>query len=135
MSKGLVIVLENEEASRTFFRRTLQMRGYECAEVLTEDETLAVCRNHGGEVRALIAELILPTVWGTDVALAVSRFRSDIRILFVSGTPVSSWDLDLIRRMSQLPAGSFGFMGKPFKPRRFLSTLDRLLNACEFQQV
>jgi len=72
--------------------------------------------------------LILPTCRGTDVALTVSRLRPAIRVLFVSGTPVDGWRESDVRKMAQLPNGSFAFLGKPFQPKKLVNELDRLLN-------
>ena len=136
MGKGVVVVLEDEDTSMGVFRWTLQIAGYECAEARTRDEAVEHCRNHGGNVKVLVADLILPTCRGTDVALAASRLHPALRVLFVSGTPVEGWTESDLRKMAQLPPGTFAFIGKPFHPRVLLSKLEQLLNSeCESQHA
>jgi DNA-binding NtrC family response regulator len=129
MAKAVVVVLEDDSLSMGVFRRSLEIGGFECAEAQNEREAIEHCENHGGNVKALIADLILPTCRGTDVALALARLRPGIRVLFVSGTPVEDWRESDVRKMAQLANGSFAFLAKPFQPKRMLHELDRLLNS------
>jgi DNA-binding NtrC family response regulator len=122
-----VVILEDEELLMLVFRRTLEMDGYEAAEARTEGEVLEHCNNHGGTVKALVADLILPTCRGSNAALAATRIRPDLKVLFVSGTPVEGWTEKDVQAMAQLPPGSFTFLSKPFHPKVLLSKLDGLL--------
>jgi DNA-binding NtrC family response regulator len=130
MTNRVIVVLEDDEGCRRVYRRMLQMGGYECVEAQTADEVLAYCRNRSGAVSGLIADLALQTCRGTDVALASSRACAGLKVLFVSGTPLECWPESDVRKVFQLPLGSYAFLEKPFQVKTLLGRLDELLNCC-----
>ena len=134
MSRPIVIVLEDEPLCIAVFRKTLELAGYECAVAVTEQQALEHAGKLGFDVGAVIADLFLPTCRGTDVALKLAAIRPDLAFLFVSGTPLSAWPEADVRKLEQLPLGSFGFLEKPFRPHALLSKLEVLMGRHAFEQ-
>src|SRR5262249_44588404 len=116
MEPPVIVVLEDNEFSAGVIRRTLELAGYCCVETRTGPEALQYCRRHAGEVRAMIADLILPGSRGTDVALHAVLYCPGLPVLFVSGTPYEAWTESDRRKSCALPGGTAAFLAKPFRP-------------------
>ncbi|WP_430780670.1 response regulator [Actinoplanes sp. G11-F43] len=82
-----VLVVDDEEDLRDIMRRMLERRGFATLAAGDENEALAVCRDHPGEIDALIADLTLPGASGGDLAKHIRELRPGIAVVFVSGLP------------------------------------------------
>jgi DNA-binding NtrC family response regulator len=127
--KSTIVVLEDQDMIAELMCEVLEKDGYGFAHAQTADEVLAHCRNHGGTVKALIADLELPSCRGSDVALAVSHAYPSIKTLFVTGTPIGAWSERDLGVVAQLQTGSFAFLSKPFVPSVLLRSLNEFLNS------
>ncbi|MFC7528093.1 response regulator [Actinoplanes sp. GCM10030250] len=82
-----VLVVDDEEDLRDIMRRMLERRGYATLAAGEPDEAIPICRDHPGEINALITDLTLPGVSGGDLAKTVRDLRPGIGVVFVSGLP------------------------------------------------
>ncbi|MEV6298002.1 response regulator [Actinoplanes sp. NPDC051861] len=82
-----VLVVDDEEDLRDIMRRMLERRGYATLAAGEPDEAIPICRDHPGEIDALITDLTLPGVSGGDLARTVRGLRPGIGVVFVSGLP------------------------------------------------
>lgn len=78
-----VLVVEDEETSRTLLRRVLGEAGYHALAAGTAAEAAAVARRH--DVDVLVTDLRLPDGKGDVLAADLKRERPELAVLYVSG--------------------------------------------------
>jgi CheY-like chemotaxis protein len=80
-----ILVAEDEEMVRTLICRVLRLHGYTVLETRNGPEALAVLKGHEGVINLLLSDIIMPGMYGPELAAQAVRHRPDLRILFVSG--------------------------------------------------
>jgi CheY-like chemotaxis protein len=118
--------VEDNEGVRTLVVTVLETAGYTVLAAPTGQEALELCRQHPGRIHLLITDMILPRMTGQQVAAAVRRLHSGLKVLLMSGYPATEV------QASEVPGA--GFMSKPFVPQVLLQQVRDLL-AEEVQEV
>ena len=85
--KPTVLVVDDEEDLRDIMRRMLERRGYATLVAGNPEEAMSVCREHPGDIAALVTDLTLPGQSGGELAGAVSDLRPGLGIVYISGLP------------------------------------------------
>jgi two-component system, cell cycle sensor histidine kinase and response regulator CckA len=80
-----VLLVEDEEIVRNLTSEALSMLGYTVLQAGDGEEALEVCRRHQGEIQLLLTDVVLPQMDGRTLYEAVSRLRSGMKVLYVSG--------------------------------------------------
>jgi CheY-like chemotaxis protein len=80
-----VLLVEDEAGVREFTRLALLRLGYRVIEAGDGAEALAAARGHGGPIDLVLSDVIMPRMTGPQLAAALQRERSSVRILFMSG--------------------------------------------------
>src|SRR5437867_3396426 len=86
------LVLYDEPTNLKVISLVLRSRGYDVLEAGSGAEAIRICKSH--HVHLLIADVKVPDIPGTQVALRVIESCPDSAILFISGTAVSDWTTD-----------------------------------------
>ncbi len=87
---GWVLVVEDEDLLRWSTARTLRRAGYQVLEAGDADEALICMAEHGDGVSLVISDVIMPKQSGYELAHALRRQWSHLRIVLISGyTPVA----------------------------------------------
>ena len=111
-----ILVLDDESTNLRVISLVLMLKGYDVLEASSGAEAIRICKSHHEPIHLLIADVKLPDIPGTRVALRVIESSPDSAILFISGTPVSGWTTDEMAILERLPPGSFEILEKPFTP-------------------
>jgi signal transduction histidine kinase/ActR/RegA family two-component response regulator len=103
-----ILLVEDQSALRELGQAMLEMNGYTvlCAE--NAAKALEMATAHAGPIHLLLTDVILPAMNGRALAERISKFRPDIKVLFVSG-----YTEDIIVHHGQLDAGT-NFLEKPY---------------------
>ncbi len=80
-----ILLVEDEEAVRSFASRALQMRGYKVLEAPGGEEALELVRNHPGQIHLLITDVVMPNMDGPTLVRNLKRIRPEIAVIFMSG--------------------------------------------------
>lgn len=104
-----ILVVEDEDAVRRLVRATLERRGYRVLVASDGREALSIARS-AECLDLVIADLVMPQMSGVEVAEQICAFRSDIKVLFMSGYTDRS-----LQKTEELPEGA-EFLQKPFTP-------------------
>ena len=80
-----VLLVEDEVAVRSLVRKTLTRFGYEVIEARDGERALALAAAHGGEIAALLTDVVMPGMSGPDLATALAATRASIRVVYMSG--------------------------------------------------
>jgi two-component system, cell cycle sensor histidine kinase and response regulator CckA len=80
-SKGVVVVADDDDAVRALIARILRGSGYTVLEACTSDEALAL----GDDLDLLVADLVMPSTGGVELAEAMRSRIPGLHVLFTSG--------------------------------------------------
>lgn len=120
--RGRVLIGEDDEESRTFFRGVLEAQGYEVVEATDGDGVLAAVR--GAEPPdLLVLDLMLPgrTGWGVVAELRRDPDLPDVPVLLVTDHA----DEEFRGRAKGL--GLAGYLVKPVRRREYANAVQRAL--------
>ena len=82
---GTVLLVEDEDAVRSFAARALGQRGYNVLEAATGAEALEVFTNYDGEVDLVVSDVVMPEMDGPTLMKQLRSERPDLKIIFISG--------------------------------------------------
>jgi len=125
-----ILLVEDEESVRTFAARVLQMHGYKVLTACHGAEGLQVARSLSEPLHALVTDVVMPHMNGSDLARELLAMRSDLKVLFMTGyaketgsrfLPALKHHQDLIR--------------KPFTPEALIDKLEELFKPRPGRQV
>ena len=122
-----ILVVEDDDTILTVLKTALKRQGYETLEARTAEEARKVCDGHIGNLDLLVTNVMLPRESGPEFASDVSATDPKLKIIFVSGTPMEGWSEAEFKAMAKLPAGSYAFIAKPFKPQELIRKIEELL--------
>jgi CheY-like chemotaxis protein len=80
-SKGSVVVADDDDSVRALIARILRGSGYTVLEARSSDEALAL----GDDLKLLVADLVMPSIGGIDLADAMRAKIPGLPVLFTSG--------------------------------------------------
>ncbi len=120
---GLVLVVEDEAAIADVQRLYLQREGFEVETVTDGAAALAVLERPPGESRpvAVVLDLGLPGLDGTDVLRRIRAGGSDVPVLLVTARD------DEVDRVLGLELGADDYVTKPFSPRELVARVKAVL--------
>jgi len=85
---GTILVVDEAEAVRTATHRLLRREGYTVLVASSGDEGLELFRSIGGMIDAVILDLNLPGMDGSELVQHIRRIRPEIRVVVWSGMPL-----------------------------------------------
>jgi two-component system cell cycle sensor histidine kinase/response regulator CckA len=105
---GTVLLVEDEEAVRSFAARALGQRGYHVLEAATGTEALQLFADHDGNVDLVVSDVVMPEMDGPTLMKRLRSERPDLKIIFISGYAEDSFRKNLSENED------FMFLQKPF---------------------
>jgi two-component system cell cycle sensor histidine kinase/response regulator CckA len=116
----VVLVVEDDPALRTLCTTTLERYGYTVLSAKDAQEALAVAARFEGTMHALVIDMMLPSMPGSELATRLKAQRPELCVLYMSGFTNHAL-LDAIPRAQ--------YLEKPFTPDMLARRLRQLL--CE----
>jgi two-component system, cell cycle sensor histidine kinase and response regulator CckA len=117
-----ILLVEDDSSVRNLVGRVLRSRGYRVIEATTGEEALEIAREHTGPIDLLLTDLVMPRMSGRELALALTRSRARLPVLFMSGYS----DETVVHRVE---APDVGFLHKPFTPASLAEKVRAMLDA------
>jgi two-component system cell cycle sensor histidine kinase/response regulator CckA len=117
-----ILLVEDETSVRGLVGRILRKKGYRVLEAATGEEALTVAAEHAGTIHLLLTDLVMPRMSGHELALALTRVRTSLRVVFMSG-----YTDDGVRR--GVEDSAVGFLHKPFTPAVLMEKIRAVLDA------
>jgi len=112
-----VLLVEDEEAVRSFASRALASRGYTVLEASTGVEALEVMDREQGKVDLVVSDVVMPEMDGPTLMRHLRERNPDIRIVFMSGYAEEAF------RKSLSGGEEFVFLPKPFTLKKLAETV------------
>ncbi len=103
-----ILLVEDEEAVRSFAARALVSRGYRVHEASSGVEALEVMQEVGGQIDLVVSDVVMPELDGPSLLRELRKTRPELKIIFISGYAEEAFK-------KNLPDGEdFHFLPKPF---------------------
>jgi two-component system cell cycle sensor histidine kinase/response regulator CckA len=107
---GMILLVEDQEAVRSFIKAALMQYGYDVIEASSGDEAVNAAQKYAGEIVLLLTDVVLSGMNGKELSERVKEMLPNLKVLFVSGHTA-----DVITHRGVLNSG-VAFLPKPFSP-------------------
>jgi two-component system cell cycle sensor histidine kinase/response regulator CckA len=115
--KGTILLVEDEDAVRTFAARALATRGYEVLQAESGEVALDVVREHEGRIDLVVSDVVMPNMDGPTMAKELKTLLPGTPIIFVSGYAEDAFAKNLD------PEQEFHFLPKPFSLKQLAAAV------------
>ena len=116
-----ILLVEDEEAVRSFAARALKLRGYSVLEAAGGEEALEIVQNARTPIHLLITDVVMPNMDGPTLVRAVKRIRPEMAIIFMSGYAEEAF------RRNDEKAEELHFLPKPFGLKQLAAKVKEVL--------
>jgi two-component system cell cycle sensor histidine kinase/response regulator CckA len=116
-----ILLVEDEDAVRSFAARALRMRGYTVLEAHGGDVALDIVRKHQGSIDLVISDVVMPNMDGPTMVRAALKLRPEMRVIFISG-----YAEDTFRRTEE-KVEDLHFLPKPFGLKQLVAKVKDVL--------
>ena len=120
-----ILLVEDEDAVRSFAARALRLRGYTVLEASGGEAGLDIVRTRSGPIDLLITDVVMPNMDGPTLVRAARRLRPEMRIIYMSG-----YAEDAFRRNEE-NAEHLHFLPKPFGLKQLVAKVKEVLQVAE----
>ena len=117
-----MLLVEDEDAVRSFAARALGQRGYQVLEATTGAEALEVFNRHQGEVDLVVSDVVMPEMDGPTLLKELRQQRPDLKIIFISGYAEDAFRRNLTEKED------FMFLQKPFDLKQLAAAVKAALD-------
>ncbi len=117
-----ILLVEDEEAVRSFAARALRMRGYQVLEAGGGEEALEIVRAGDAKIDLLITDVVMPNMDGPTLVRHVKGLRPDMAVIFMSGYAEEAF------RRNDEKAEDLHFLPKPFGLKQLAAKVKDVLS-------
>jgi PAS domain S-box-containing protein len=118
-----ILLVEDDAAALEVAQRALQAKGYQILRTESPDDALSICADHKGPIHLLLTDMVMPGMDGIELAGRLSRLRSGIKVLCMSGyTEHAALRQGLLTTRRS-------FIQKPFLPEQLCAKVREVLDA------
>src|SRR6202000_1235744 len=118
-----VLLVEDEDAVRSFAARALRMRGYHVLEASGGEEALEIVKSGQAEIHLLITDVVMPNMDGPTMVRHVKELKPDLAVIFMSGYAEEAF------RRSDQSSEDIHFLPKPFGLKQLAAKVKDVLSA------
>jgi two-component system cell cycle sensor histidine kinase/response regulator CckA len=124
-----ILLVEDEDAVRSFAARALRMRGYTVLEAPGGEVALEIVRRHPGAIDLVISDVVMPNMDGPTMVRAATKLRPEMRVIFISG-----YAEDTFRRNEE-KVEDLHFLPKPFGLKQLVAKVKEVLSGAPPRRV
>ncbi len=118
---GTILLVEDEDAVRTFASRALTSRGYTVLEAANGELALEVAETHSRDIDLVVSDVVMPAMDGPTMVVQLRKIRPEAKIIFISGYAETAFQKNL-----DTP-DDFHFLPKPFTLKQLAHTVKDVL--------
>ena len=82
---GAILLVEDEDAVRTFGARALRSKGYDVLEANNGDNALEVLNNTDKTIDLVISDVVMPGIDGPTLIRMLREQKPELKVIFISG--------------------------------------------------
>jgi two-component system, cell cycle sensor histidine kinase and response regulator CckA len=116
-----ILLVEDEEAVRSFAARALRMRGYNVLEAGGGEEALDIVKADNVKIDLIITDVVMPNMDGPTMVRHVKQLKPDLAVIFMSG-----YAEEAFRRNDQ-NSEDIHFLPKPFGLKQLAAKVKEVL--------
>src|SRR5476649_571942 len=116
-----ILLVEDEEAVRSFAARALRMRGYNVVEASGGEEALEIVKSDDNKIDLIITDVVMPNMDGPTMVRHVKVLNPDLPVIFMSG-----YAEEAFRRNDQ-NSEDIHFLPKPFGLKQLAAKVKEVL--------
>jgi two-component system cell cycle sensor histidine kinase/response regulator CckA len=116
-----ILLVEDEEAVRSFAARALRMRGYNVLEASGGEEALDIVKNDADTIDLIITDVVMPNMDGPTMVRHVKVLKPDLAVIFMSGYAEEAF------RRSDQSSEDIHFLPKPFGLKQLAAKVKEVL--------
>ncbi len=116
-----VLLVEDEDAVRSFAVRALSTKGYKVLEAHSGAHALEVLEEYDGEIDLVISDVVMPEMDGPTLLKHLRKANPDVKIIFMSGYAEEAFRNNLDEDES------FAFLPKPFTLKKLAAAVKEIL--------
>jgi two-component system cell cycle sensor histidine kinase/response regulator CckA len=117
-----LLLVEDEDAVRSFAARALRKKGYTVTEASSGEEALQLLDGDGGAVDVLITDVVMPTIDGPTLVKRARERQGDLKVIFISGYTEDSFRQQLDSEVD------VRFLSKPFSLKELASAVKQAIH-------
>ncbi|HWD28155.1 MAG TPA: ATP-binding protein [Rhizomicrobium sp.] len=117
-----ILLVEDEEAVRSFAARALKLRGYSVLEASGGEEALEIVKNSRSPIDLIITDVVMPNMDGPTLVRNVKRIKPEIAVIFMSGYAEEAF------RRNDEKAEDLHFLPKPFGLKQLAAKVKEVLS-------
>ena len=121
--QATILVADDEEVVRTLAARALERAGFVTVVARDGLEAVAMVREHGDQLAAVILDLTMPNLSGADACRQMQELRPGLPVVLSSGYSAA----EATERFSSLRLA--GFMQKPYLPQDLVRAVQDAVRA------
>ncbi|ACK52416.1 multi-sensor hybrid histidine kinase [Methylocella silvestris BL2] len=115
--RGVILLVEDEEAVRAFAARALASRGYSVLQAGSGIEALEVVDRNPGKIDLVVSDVVMPEMDGPTMFGELRKRGVKAKVIFVSGYAEEAFS-------KNLPEGEdFAFLPKPFSLKQLIEAV------------
>jgi two-component system cell cycle sensor histidine kinase/response regulator CckA len=118
-----ILLVEDEEAVRSFAARALRMRGYNVLEASGGEEALAIVKDSRHKIDLIITDVVMPNMDGPTMVRHVKTLNPDLPVIFMSGYAEEAF------RKNDQSSDDIHFLPKPFGLKQLAAKVKEVLSA------
>ena len=124
-----ILLVEDEEAVRSFAARALRMRGYNVLEAGGGEEALEIVKAGGQDIHLLITDVVMPNMDGPTLVRHVKELKPDLAVIFMSGYAEEAF------RRNDENASDLHFLPKPFGLKQLAAKVKEVLSGASPRKI
>ncbi|MBN9588250.1 MAG: response regulator [Alphaproteobacteria bacterium] len=117
-----ILLVEDEEAVRSFAARALRMRGYHVLEAGGGEEALEIVRDPAVHIDLVITDVVMPNMDGPTLVRHVQELKPGLAVIFMSGYAEEAF------RKSDQSSEDIHFLPKPFGLKQLAAKVKEVLS-------
>ena len=117
-----ILLVEDEEAVRSFAARALRMRGYHVLEAGGGEEALEIVRDPSVHIDLVITDVVMPNMDGPTLVRHVQDLKPGLAVIFMSGYAEEAF------RKSEQSSEDIHFLPKPFGLKQLAAKVKEVLS-------
>jgi two-component system cell cycle sensor histidine kinase/response regulator CckA len=121
LKKKNIVLLEDEDAVRSFVSQVLVKNGYIVHDYASPGDVLAAIKEDGLAVDLIISDVVMPGMSGPELVRNLPKSYAEVDVIFISGYGEDIFSEEYGENRD------FHFLAKPFSMKKLLAMVDEVL--------
>jgi len=121
MKKGLILIVEDEEALLSTLKLNLELENYEVMTAASGQEARSKFKDNNKIINLILLDVMLPEISGFDLCAEFKNIQPNIPIIFITAKSLSA------DKITGLKLGAEDYITKPFELEELLLRINNVM--------